>query len=64
MVVLGIETSCDESAAAVQRLSRDVSREIVSAILRVAIEDVEAGPENSIVPGVLAGNALGCRILH
>ncbi|WP_035294648.1 tRNA (adenosine(37)-N6)-threonylcarbamoyltransferase complex transferase subunit TsaD [Brevundimonas bacteroides] len=52
MTVLGIETSCDETAASVVRLSPDGSAEVLSSIIHSQIEDHQA--YGGVVPEIAA----------
>ncbi len=52
LTVLGLETSCDETAAAVVRLSPDGAAEILSDVVRAQIED--HAPYGGVVPEIAA----------
>ena len=52
LIVLGIETSCDETAAAVVRLGRDGRSEVLSSVVRSQTED--HAPFGGVVPEIAA----------
>jgi N6-L-threonylcarbamoyladenine synthase len=58
LVVLGIETSCDETAAAIVRRNADGSGEIMSNIVRSQL--AEHGPYGGVVPEIAARAHVQC----
>ncbi|MFC0633835.1 tRNA (adenosine(37)-N6)-threonylcarbamoyltransferase complex transferase subunit TsaD [Brevundimonas balnearis] len=52
LIVLGIETSCDETAAAVVRLGRDGRSEVLSSVVHSQTED--HAPFGGVVPEIAA----------
>lgn len=52
VTVLGIETSCDETAAAIVRLGQDSKIDILSEIVRTQVED--HAPYGGVVPEIAA----------
>jgi N6-L-threonylcarbamoyladenine synthase len=52
LTVLGIETSCDETAASIVRLSPDGSAEVLSSVIHSQIEDHQA--YGGVVPEIAA----------
>jgi len=61
ITILGIETSCDETAAAVLRLNADGSVEVLSERVRSQIE--EHTPYGGVVPEIAARAHVTARLM-